>query len=147
MKVLKSTLDSGGIIAGLQFLNSRVPHRYTGIYKFHGDMIHRVFLYDKLDGPQPFAKSTPVAESFAGFITADQPFSVTDASSKVGLIKAVKRSSVVSYFGVGMSQVPGKVFGSLCHFDRVRQVMPPGEDVFLLHAREALLSLLRGFDR
>ncbi|RYF31751.1 MAG: hypothetical protein EOO23_01405, partial [Comamonadaceae bacterium] len=34
--------------AGLQFLNERVPHRYSAVYRLEGGTLRNEFVFDKL---------------------------------------------------------------------------------------------------
>ena len=40
VRAFTASLAEGGLREALRYLNRRTPHRYTGVYRFDGDMIH-----------------------------------------------------------------------------------------------------------
>ena len=50
---LREILDARGVHAFLKALNSRVPHRFTGIYRFEDPILRNVRLFDIRHQPPP----------------------------------------------------------------------------------------------
>ena len=44
---LRAHLDREGLAGGLRFLNERVPHRFTGVYRLVDGTMHNVGLAEK----------------------------------------------------------------------------------------------------
>lgn len=146
LAVLKSELDAGGIMAALKYLNSRIEHRYTAIYKFQGSMQRAVFLFDKLGHPGNRFNAIATSESLGRFITLSEPFGVTDSATDAFLNENGHRSLVTSFYGVPLSPANTRPTGSLCHFDLKPQSLPsPVERDFLNRAKSLLLIRLNGF--
>ena len=145
--MLKSQLDDGGILAALKYLNSRIEHRFTAIYKFQGSMQRAVFIYDKLGNSGNRFNAIARSESLGRFITVTQPFGVTDSATDP-FVKAHGHSSpVTSFYGVSLSPGNATPTGSLCHFDVKPQSVPsPVERDFINRARNLLFIRLNGFD-
>jgi hypothetical protein len=147
LAMLKSQLDAGGIMAALKYLNSRIGHRFTAIYKFQGSMQRAVFLYDRLGQPGARLNAIATSESLSRFITVAEPFGVTDSATDAFLNENGHRSLVTSFYGVSLSRAGTKPTGSLCHFDLKPQALPsPVERDFLTRARGLLFIRLNGFD-
>jgi hypothetical protein len=73
---LSQSLKSGGLEAGLRFLNQRVSHRFTAIYRLEEMVLHNVELVDKVE--DDFDRSTlaaiPLGDSFCQFVLRDGLF-------------------------------------------------------------------------
>lgn len=146
LAVLKSQLDAGGILAALKYLNSRIEHRFTAIYKFQGPMQRAVFIYDKLGNSGNRFNAISTSESLSRFITVTQPFGVTDSATDPFVKEQGHSSAVTSFYGVSLSQGSTTPTGSLCHFDVKPQGMPsPVERDFINRARNLLFIRLNGF--
>ena len=144
--MLKSKLDAGGIMAALQYLNSRIEHRFTAIYKFQGPTQRAVFLYDKLDHPGTRFNAIATSESLGRFITVSEPFGVTDSATDEFMQAHGHRSLVTSFYGISLSPSDTRPTGSLCHFDLKPQSLPsPVERDFMNRARSLLFIRLNGF--
>lgn len=69
---LRAKLDQGGLAAGLQFLNQRVPHRFTGVYLLKDGVLHNVELFDKrAEVPAEALLAVPLTSSFCQFVLRD----------------------------------------------------------------------------
>ena len=146
LAVFKSKLDVGGIMAALQYLNSRIDHRFTAIYKFQGSMQRAVFLYDKLGQSGSRLNAIAMSESLSRFITVSEPFGVTNSATDAFLNENGHRSVVTSFYGVSLSPAGTRPTGSLCHFDLKPQSLPsPVERDFLNRASSLLFIRLNGF--
>lgn len=148
LAVLKSQLDAGGIQAALKYLNSRIEHRFTAIYKFQGPMQRAVFIYDKLGHSENRFNAIATADSLGRFITASKPFGVTNSACDTFLHAHGHCSLASSFYGVSLAPADTRPTGSLCHFDLKPQSLPsPVERDFLNRARSLLFIRLNGFGR
>jgi hypothetical protein len=146
LAVLKSKLDAGGIMDALKYLNSRIEHRFTAIYKFQGSTQRAVFLYDRLNQPGLRLNAIAMSESLSRFITETEPFGVTNSATDSFLLENGHRSVVTSFYGVALSPIDTQPTGSLCHFDLKPQKLPsPMERDFLSRAKRLLFIRLNGF--
>lgn len=112
-----TTVRAHGLHDGLRFLNARTPHRYTAIYRYDGDMLRNVALYDQFapsvckgdDVELNDAYCSVVGQRKSGVEFAD----IRDDDS----IPTKPNSDVVSYCGALITDDHGEPFGTLCHFD------------------------------
>lgn len=106
--------------AGLDFLNARVPHRYTGIFRLHQGALHNTFLYDKLGEIVPeFLQVVPLADSFCHLTIRDGVFK-TDNSANDQRLDGHKYQGVLrSYVGLPLVDNQGHLYGTICHFDEL----------------------------
>jgi hypothetical protein len=54
-------LCASGIQGALQALNERVPHRFTALYRFDGNVQRAVFVHDRLGQPCAWLNALPLA--------------------------------------------------------------------------------------
>ncbi len=131
--------------AGLDYLNSRVPHRYTAVYKLAGGELRNLYLHDKLGEVTPgFLQVVPFEDSFCQFVLREGVFT-TDNSGEDHRLDGHKYQGVmVAYHGVPLLDNQGELFGTVCHFDTVSHGLPGDELQFLhLAARELPRYLVR----
>jgi GAF domain-containing protein len=104
--------------AALDFLNLRVPHRFSAVYELAGDHLRNLFLYDKQGEVVPeFLKLVPFEHSFCQFVLRDGMF-LTDNSATDRRLEGHPYQGVMqSYHGVPLMDNRGELFGTLCHFD------------------------------
>ncbi len=109
-----------GVHAALKYLNSRTPHRYTGIFRFDGDVLHNELLFDRYDSELLKGGATPMEATYCSLVGRQEaPLEITD-SAVDDRVKGVIDTSVVSYCGVLIQDEAGKPFGTLCHYDMQR---------------------------
>lgn len=124
--------------AALDFLNQRVPHRYSAVYALAGGHLRNLFLYDKRGEVVPeFLQVVPFEHSFCQFVLRDGIFLTDDSGSDVRLDGHPYQGVMVSYHGVPLLDNRSEVFGTLCHFDVVSYDLPESElELLRLAARE-----------
>lgn len=127
-----------GIHAALAYLNQRTPHRYTGLFRFDGEMLRNEVL---VDGHQPLVHQgddIPMAATFCSLVGRQQaPLEILDVATDAqfgGLIE----TPVVSYCGVLIRDAQGQPYGTLCHYD-MQRCQERTTDQPLLEAAGALL--------
>ncbi len=130
-----ATLDKDGLHAALRLLNERTPHRFTGIYRYDGDMLRNVILFDVHEPHLLRGEDIPMQASYCallqddddGAIEFDEPRSDPPSMARSHL------TPVVSYCGVRLVDAAGQPFGSLCHYD-LKPCQPRTSDLAMLRA-------------
>jgi hypothetical protein len=110
-------LQSRGLHAALDMLNSRTPHRYTGVYRYDGDMLRNVLLFDRWDEAVRGGPDAPMAQTFCAIVPgAGATLEVVDGRADERF-PWMHENPVVSYCGALIRDRLGQVFGTVCHFD------------------------------
>lgn len=139
--------EEGGLSAALAYLNQGVAHRYTAIYRFEGELLRNVALYDKLDLVRPdFLLVVPFRHSFCQFVLRDQAFRTEDSRLDKRLDGHPYQGVVISYHSVPLTNEEGALWGTMSHFDMVGHRLPDEEFELLQQAARALGSLLKQLD-
>jgi hypothetical protein len=129
----------------LAFLNSRVPHRFTGIYRLDPPMLRSVRLFDRENPRLEVGVDAPMRETYCSIVgAAAEPFTTPDAASDARLDAHPARESTLAYCGVPLVGADGMPLGTLCHFDLVPRPVPHGEIPVLLAAASLLLPAVLG---
>ena len=133
----------GGLSAGLLFLNRRVGHRSTALYRIIGDNLEMVELVDKLGDPET-AVPAPVAllKSFCQVALKDGQLVTSDSGLDARLDGKTYQGIIKSYVGLPLSHSQGTLFGTLCHYDFSEQSIDDDEFAFLQQAAVALSKTL-----
>lgn len=138
MLQLETRLARDGLGGALQFLNARVPHRFTGVYRLDGPMLRNVALADKHLHLEPVdLKVVPLKDSFCQFVLRDTIFLTSESGRDERLAGHPYGGVVGCYVGVPISRSAGTLDGTLCHFDLASH--PITDDEFLLLERAARL--------
>ena len=139
LKELEAALAKDQLRAGLVFLNARVPHRCTAVYRLDSSALRLVELVDKLnDTSSSGPPEVPFVDSFCQFVISNGPFLVTNAKNDARVISSPYRGPVVSYVGLPLTRGPGELFGTFCHYDLCAQPMQEEEYLFLHEAARLL---------
>ncbi len=139
LQQLETVLTEGGLHAGLTFLNARVAHRCTAVYKLAHNVLRLVALADKLDDTSSAGPSdVPLANSFCEFVVNHGPLLVINAKNDPRVIASPYRGPVVGYVGLPLTRGSGELFGTFCHYDFSEQPMPDAEYLFLQEAARLL---------
>jgi CheY-like chemotaxis protein len=126
-------LRHAGLHAALGFVNARGEHRFTGVYRFDGDTLRSVSLFDRLNPAYRRGDDLPMAETYCSIIAVERrPFLTTDAEADPRLAHHPNRLRVRSYCGELLRNADATPFGTLCNFDLVSRPAP-----------EAFLALLQ----
>ena len=149
LEALRSALSDGGPDALLEYLNNGVPHRYTAVYRFDGDLLRNVLLRDKLDQIRPdFLLAVPFKHSFCQFVLRDQAFRTEDSRQDRRLDGNPYQGVVISYHSVPLMLVDeGTMWGTLSHFDMHSMPLSDEEFALLQGAATLLGPHLRQLDR
>lgn len=113
----EAILYSAGIPAALGFLNARTPHRFTGIYRYDGDMLRNEYLYDQFHPKVIKGEDVPLAQAYCSIVAhTGAALEVLD-TAKLSPSQIIAGSPVISYCGVLIRDYQDQPFGALCHFD------------------------------
>jgi hypothetical protein len=140
LEAFSTLLAAQGATAALQYLNEGVPHRYSAVYKFEGNLLLRnVLLHDKRRLPSPeFLLDVPFEQSFCQYVLKDQAFWTTDSRSDARFEGHPYRGVVVSYHAVPLLDASEALWGTLSHFDTVSLEVPASEFQLLEQAATLL---------
>ncbi len=143
LRALQAVIAAQGIHEALGFLNRRAPHRFTGIYRFDGDTLRNLDLFDRLDRKAPIGVEAPMREAYCSIVAASrEPFVVSDATRDARLAEHPACSRVRAYCGVLLRHLDGTPFGSLCHFDLMPIEVARGVLDLLLHAAPLISTVV-----
>lgn len=130
--------------AGLDHLNERVAHRYTGVYQLCDGNLRNLYLFDKRGEARPeFLEVVPLADSFCQFVLRDGVF-LTDDSGKDERLNGHKyQGALLAYHGVPLLNNRGELFGTLCHFDADSHQLRDDELAYLHQAARLLPAFMK----
>ena len=137
---LQQVLDRHGLDAALMFLNARVPHRYTAVYRLSDAYLRRLGFIDKEGGPGLEFAEVPLKDSFCELAIRQPPLVVTDVDADPRLAEYPNPGLLMSYVGLPLSVGPGALYGTLCHYDTSAHSLSDAELSFLEQASELLLQ-------
>jgi GAF domain-containing protein len=114
---IEGALRTQGLHAALRLLNDRVPHRFTGVYRFDGATLRNVALFDRWTPNLEQGADAPMSETFCALVQkTDGPLEVTDGR-KDERFPWMQSNAVASYCGAPIRDSAGRAIGTLCHFD------------------------------
>lgn len=119
LKEFNYQLDEFGLPGALRFLNYRTPHRYTGLYKFNGDVLSNLVKYDPFKDELIHDDDVPLDKTYCSLVQKKQALEIIDSSTD-NKVKNKIDTPVISYCGVLMQDEKGNPYGTLCHFDMNR---------------------------
>lgn len=138
---LEEILKTKGLRSGLEFLNSRVPHRCTAIYRLSQGDLEMVELVDKLNDPATAAlRAVPYSQSFCQAVAGGGPLMTSNSLLEPRLDGTTYQGVITSYVGLPLSRGAGDLVGTLCHYDFAEQSISDDEYDFLQHAALVLLA-------
>ena len=124
--------------AGLDFLNARVPHRFTGVYRLDNGVMYNVYLHDKQGEIIPeYLQAVPLGDSFCQFVLRDREFRTSDTAREPMLDGHKYQGVIGAYYGVPLVNNYGDLYGTLCHFDVLNYSI--SDDEFAFFSKAALL--------
>ncbi len=141
VECFKSLLINSGLHDALGFLNRRTPHRYTGVYKFDGETLRNLALYDSYDPKLIKGEDAPMAATYCSLVQTQRKLEINDAENDKR-VKGIIITPVVSYCGVLITDAAGNPFGTLCHFDMKRCQEPVLNFPMLEEAAKYLFEFL-----
>ena len=139
---LQDLIDAPELDRLLRFINSKTPHRFTGICQVVGEDLKVVHLVDKF--LQPINRTMhemPLRLSFAYHALKEGEFFCDDCSTEKRLIGNPFRDLIGSYVGVSLEPTLGLSGCVICHYD-IRKFRTNGTQVQFLKEILPLLSLV-----
>ncbi len=134
----ETLLSTEGLHAGLKFLNERVPHRFTAVYRLDELMLRMVDMVDK-DGLNDLKlEAVPLGDSFCQFALRDGSFLTAGSGSDSRLDGHPYQGVVESYVGLPLTRADGELFGTFCHFDLAGRPVADDEYAFLAQVAAVL---------
>jgi hypothetical protein len=131
-------LANNGMMGVLRFLNARVPHRFTAVYRLDQLLLVNVGTVDKHMHLEPLdLKAVPLKDSFCQFVLRDGLFLTEESGRDLRLAGHPYAGIVGCYVGVPIAGAPGSLVGTLCHFDLASHTV--ADDEYLLLERVAML--------
>lgn len=110
-------LREEGLRSALFYLNRRTTHRYTGVFRFDGDMLRNVALVDKWDTEVEHGDDVPLAAAYCAHLhRTGTPLEVENGATDERT-PWMRGSPIVSYCGSVIVTPAGTPWGALCHFD------------------------------
>ncbi len=138
MEAFTQSLRGHGMRAALLCLNRRTPHRYTGVFRFDGDMLRSVALVDKWDPAVALGDDMPLAAAYCAHLhRTGEPLEVQDGATDPR-VPWMAGSPIVSYCGAVIPDAQGAPWGALCHFDTA-SCQAKGSDMPLIAAAAKIL--------
>ena len=114
-----TVLQQQGVHAALGYLNQRTPHRYTGVYRFDGDMLRSEVLFDRNMPEVRQGADAPMAATYCSLVGRHEaPVQILDATVDPQALGI--ETPVISYCGSLIRDGQGKAYGTLCHYDLQR---------------------------
>lgn len=127
-----------GVRAALRYLNNRTPHRFTGVYRYDGEMLRNMAFYDRFEPETQRGIDILMADAYCANVGRNrEPLEFADAKGD-GRFPYLPGSPVVCYSGVLISSPDGMPYGTLCHYD-VRPCETRTSDIPLLKAAAPLI--------
>ena len=117
LQSFRQVLDEGGLRDALLFLNRRTPHRFTGIFRFDGDMLRNVMLVDKWDPEVAQGEDVPLAAAYCAHLHRTGELLEVENGHTDERTPWMADSPVASYCGAVIPGDDGHPWGALCHFD------------------------------
>lgn len=115
-----AVLRASGLHEALRFLNGRTSHRYTGVFRFDGDMLRNIAMVDKWDRSVTCRDDVPLAEAYCAYLHRTGEAVRVDHGPSDVRFPWMADSPFLSYCGAIISDARGEHWGALCHFDVAR---------------------------
>ncbi len=144
IEVFTQSLGSEGLHAALRVLNSHTPHRFTGVYRYDGEMLRNVALFDRWNPETTTGPDAPMRETFCALVpAAGGSLAVVDGKvdSRFPWMQA---NAVICYTGVMIKDEAGQPFGTVCHFDLERCEAGSSQLPLMQRATELIYEKLKG---
>ena len=143
LETVQTHFRQEGLAGGLRFLNARVPHRFTAIYRLQDKTLRNMALIDKESGTDTIVlHEVPLADSFCQFVLKAGLFLTPDSGRDPRLPGHPYSGVVGSYVGLPVVSDEPKFFGTLCHFDYARHEISDEEFLFLERVARLLPQFL-----
>lgn len=139
---VEDALSRGELRVALKLLNRSAGLRYTAVYRFDGETLKCLALFDRDTIGLQVWPDGPVRESYCTFLRRNLVFVVEDSAHDPLVAGHPKRDIVFSYCGAALRGPNGKPWGSICHFDLVPRTVSPADVELLVRVAPAFYSAL-----
>jgi len=144
VQAFDEVLSRSGVHGALEFLNARIPHRFTGVYRHDPPRMRNIHLFDRENPRLEVGGDVPMRESYCSIVVGrDRPFRTGNAREDEELRDHPSRESTLSYCGVPLRDPDGRALGTLCHFDLESQEVFEAETGMLEAVMPRLVERLR----
>lgn len=132
LSTFAAVLELEGLEAGIRFLNKRVLHRFTAVYRLEDTVMRIVHVLDKEGGKVlPALTNVPLADSFCQFVIRDGGFVTSNSAQDYRLAGHKYQDVIASYVGMPLRGRNGQLWGTFCHMDLVPRPINNQELEFL----------------
>jgi hypothetical protein len=138
MDALRKVLDASGLHAALRYLNGRTPYRFTGVYRYEGETLRNVALFDRWTPESLKGSDAPMNETFCAIVRGEGAWLEVGHGPDDERFPWMHANAVVCYSGALIRDASGEPYGTLCHFD-VNRVQQTTSDVALLQQAGRLI--------
>lgn len=115
---LARTLSEQGLHGALRLLNSTTEYRFTGLYRFEGNWVQSIALFDRKNPALFVGAHVPWQDSYCRMTAEDgQVCRIDNALMDSRLTTHAARDAVQSYIAVLLRSAEGASLGTICHFD------------------------------
>ena len=140
---LEEILNTQGLHSALAFLNQRVSHRFTAIYRLDKNDLEMIELIDKRNDPNTAPLSrVPFLQSFCEVAIRDGSLVTSNSMLDHRLDARPNQGIITSYVGLPLMQSEGNLYGTLCHYDYDEQSISDDEFAFLQQAAGLIIHSL-----
>ncbi|MEO5896566.1 MAG: hypothetical protein ABIS06_12785 [Vicinamibacterales bacterium] len=123
--LVENSLRLKGLHGALAVLNATTLYRLTGVYRFDGNMVRSVGLFDRKNPQLAVGVDVPWQDSYCRLTAEDGVrCEIVDAPQDARLTTHAAREAVQAYVAVLLAMPDGTPFGTLCHYD-LHPVTPP----------------------
>jgi len=129
----QTALDKAGLFEALKYLNERTPFRFTGVYRFDGDMLRNVALFDRWSPEARRGADAPMVETFCAIVKQTGNAVQVSNGRTDPRFPWMADNPVMCYCGALVRDIDGNPLGTLCHFD-MQPVEPPSSELSLLQS-------------
>ena len=136
-------IHARGLFAGLSLLNATSCHRFTGVYRFEGDWVKSVLLFDRKNPDLRVGENVRWENSYCMLTAqAGDRCEIRNSLTDARLQSHAAREAVQSYCAVLLYTRAGNPLGTLCHFDMKPQATPELTFGYLNAARPSVERFL-----
>ncbi|MGI4869671.1 MAG: hypothetical protein ACRYFX_00680 [Janthinobacterium lividum] len=113
-------LAQQGVTAALAYLNRRTPHRYTGLFRFDGDVLRTQVQFDcNLPAQQQEQEEERLATAYCALVGRQQA-GLDGIEAPTDPAATEPLTSSIFYHSVLIHDAQGRPYGTLCHYDLQR---------------------------
>lgn len=121
----EEAFHADGLFGVLRALNATTAYRFTGIYRFEGEWVRSVWLYDRTRPDVRFGSDVRWDASYCRITATDGgTCEIENSLADTRLRDHTAREVVQSYLAIVLRMPDFTAFGTLCHYDTEPRVAP-----------------------